>query len=304
MSSILTNMSAMTAVQNLAATQQSLADVQNEISTGLKVSSAKDNAAYYSIATNMRTTTGDLSAVTDSLNLGSSVVGTATSALSTVTGILQQMQQKIVAAQQAGVDKTQVQTDIAALQKQLTATINAASFNGVNLLDNSATTPASTDKNSFVSSVTGTGANFTINTIDLKYSDTALTQSGNTGTKAGILDTVTTGTGSTGVSILNLDVSATGASMQALAAQVSSAITAVTTVASNIGSTSNNLALQKTFTSPLSDSITTGIGSLVDADMNEASTRLNALQTQQQLGVQALSVANQNSQLILKLFQG
>ena len=304
MSSILTNMSAMTAVQNLAATQQSLADVQNEISTGLKVSSAKDNAAYYSIATNMRTTTGDLSAVTDSLNLGSSVVGTATSALSTVTGILQQMQQKIVAAQQAGVDKTQVQTDIAALQKQLTATINAASFNGVNLLDNSATAPAATDKNSFVSSVTGTGANFTINTIDLKYSDTALTQSGNTGTKAGILDTVTTGTGSTGVSILNLDVSATGASMQALAAQVSSAITAVTTVASNIGSTSNNLDLQKTFTSALSDSITTGIGSLVDADMNEASTRLNALQTQQQLGVQALSVANQNSQLILKLFQG
>ena len=304
MSSILTNMSAMTAVQNLAATQQSLADVQNEISTGLKVSSAKDNAPYYSIATNKRTTTGDLSAVTDSLNLGSSVVGTATSALSTVTGILQQMQQKIVAAQQAGVDKTQVQTDIAALQKQLTATINAASFNGVNLLDNSATAPAATDKNSFVSSVTGTGANFTINTIDLKYSDTALTQSGNTGTKAGILDTVTTGTGSTGVSILNLDVSATGASMQALAAQVSSAITAVTTVASNIGSTSNNLDLQKTFTSALSDSITTGIGSLVDADMNEASTRLNALQTQQQLGVQALSVANQNSQLILKLFQG
>ncbi len=78
----------------------------------------------------------------------------------------------------------------------------------------------------------------------------------------------------------------------------------MTKVASNIGSTQNNLDLQKTFTSALSDSITNGVGSLVDADMNEASTRLNALQTQQQLGVQALSVANQNSQLILKLFQG
>ncbi len=304
MSSILTNMSAMSAVSNLAATQKSLADVQNEISTGLKVSGAKDNAAYYSIATNMRTTIGDLSAVTDSLNLGSSVVGTATSALTTVTGILQSMQQKIVAAKQAGVDKTQVQTDISALQSQLTSTINAASFNGVNLLDNSATTPAATDKNSFVSSVTGSGSSFAINSIDLKYSDTALTQSGNTGTKAGILDTVTTGPGSTGVSILNLDVSASGASMDDLAAQVASAITAVTKVSSNIGSTQNNLDLQKTFTSALSDSITSGVGSLVDADMNAASTRLSALQTQQQLGVQALSVANQNSQLILKLFGG
>lgn len=297
MSSILTNMSAMTAVQNLAATQKSLADVQNEISTGLKVSSAKDNAAYYSIATNMRTTTGDLSAVTDSLNLGSSVVGTATSALSTVTNILQSMQQKIVAAQQAGVDKSQVQTDIAALQKQLSSTINAASFNGVNLLDNAGGTGTS---NSFVSSVTGSGSDFKINTIDLNYSDTALTTSG-AATPSGILDQVS---GTTNVSILTLNVTSGTNTMQALAAQVASAINAVTTVSANIGSTQNNIDLQKTFTSALSNSITTGIGSLVDADMNEASTRLNALQTQQQLGVQALSVANQNSQLILKLFQG
>ncbi len=175
MSSILTNMSAMSAVANLAATQKSLASVQNEISTGLKVSGAKDNAAYYSIATNMRTTVGDLSAVTDSLNLGASVVGTATSALTTVTSILQSMQQKIVAAQQAGVDKTQVQTDISALQKQLTSTINAASFNGVNLLDNAGSTGTT---NSFVSSVTGSGSSFKINTIDLNYSDTPSTTSG------------------------------------------------------------------------------------------------------------------------------
>ena len=189
-----------------------------------------------------------------------------------------------------------MQTDIAALQKQLTSTINAASFNGVNLLDNAGGTGTT---NSFVSSVTGSGSGFKINTIDLAYTDTALTTSG-AGTPSGVLDTVAAGTG---VSILTLDVTGTN-TMQDLAAQVASAITAVTTVSSNIGSTSNNLDLQKTFTSALSDSITTGVGSLVDADMNEASTRLNALQTQQQLGVQALSVANQNSQLILKLFQG
>lgn len=166
MSSILTNMSAMTAVQNLAATQKALADTQNEISTGLKVSSAKDNAAYYSIATAMRTQVGNLSTVTDSLNLGSSVLGTAASALTSITGILQKMQADLTSAQQAGTDKDAIQTDITSLQAQLKSSIQSASFNGVNLLDGSQVgtdqggSSATTGKTgaSFVSTVTGSGA--------------------------------------------------------------------------------------------------------------------------------------------------
>jgi flagellin len=98
----------------------------------------------------------------------------------------------------------------------------------------------------------------------------------------------------------------TGLSSDQLAAaqdQVEAAITALTTAGSKLGSVATNLTSQTTFTSTLSDSLTSGVGSLVDADMNQASTRLNALQTQQQLGIQSLSIANQNTQLILKLFQ-
>ncbi len=110
------------------------------------------------------------------------------------------------------------------------------------------------------------------------------------------------GAGATGV--YELDVTGTSDNNAANLATIGKAITAVQTASENIGATQKNIDIQNTFVSALSDSITTGIGSLVDADMNEASTRLNALQTQQQLGVQALSVANQNSQLILKLFNG
>ena len=298
MSSILTNMSAMSAVANLAATQSALASTENQISTGLKVSSAKDNAAYWSIATSMRTTTGELSAVSDSLNLGSSVVGTAAAALTGTVSIMQKMAQDLVSAQETGTDKDKIETDISALQTQLKSTITSASFNGVNLLDQS---NSSVSKQSIVSSVSGTGTSFAVNTIDIKYSDTALTTSG-ASTKTGILDA----TGSqSGKSILSFSISSSTSSGQltALSQDLATALSSVQTAAAKLGATQNNIDLQSTFVSSLSDSITTGVGSLVDADMNEASTRLNALQTQQQLGIQALSVSNQNSQIILRLFQ-
>jgi flagellin len=299
MSSILTNMSAMSAVANLAATQRSLADTENQISTGLKVSGAKDNAAYWSIATSMKTTTGDLSAVSDSLNLGASVVGTATAALNTTISILQKMQQDLVSAQQASVDKTQIETDISALQNQLKTAVTSASFNGVNLLDQTSTTITS---QSIVSSVTGSGSTFTVNTIDIDYSDTALTTSG-ISPASGILDS---SGAQSGESMLGFSISsATSTGMlTALARDLDTALLKVQTASAKLGATQTNIELQTTFVQALSDSITSGVGSLVDADMNEASTRLNALQTQQQLGIQALSVSNQNSQIILKLFGG
>ena len=282
-SSILTNMSAMSAVQNLTATEKALATTQNQISTGLSVSSAQDNAAYWSIATNMRTQNNDLTTVSSSLNLGASVLGTATAALNSMLTVLQTIQADVVSAQTSGTGSTDIQTEITQLQSQLSNSVSAASFNGVNLLDGSSTGGAS-----FVSSVTGSGAS--VQTQFLSVAGYDFSSASNTA-------------GLDGVGTMNV-AGATSGALAAMLTQVGTAINNVKTASEVIGSTASNITTQSTFVSALADSITTGIGSLVDADMNEASTRLNALQTQQQLGVQALSVANQNSQIILKLFGG
>ena len=283
MSSILTNMSAMSAVTNLAATQKSLADTQNQISTGLAVSSAKDNAAYWSIATNMRTQNNDLATVTSSLNLGASVLGTATSALTNMLTVLQKIQSDVVSAQQSGTDSTAIQADIAQLQTQLTNTVSSASFNGVNVLNG--TTGAQ-----IVASVSGNGASVSTTFLSVTGEDFSSTAS--TGQLVGVNN-------STNFTVVGM----TQGQLSTMLANVGSAISNVQSMSATIGATQKNIDIQSTFVTALSASITTGIGSLVDADMNAASTRLSALQTQQQLGIQALSVANQNSQLILKLFQ-
>lgn len=287
MSSILTNMAAMSAVANLAATQKALAETQNQISTGLKVSSAKDNAAYFTTATNMRTQVSNLSAVSDSLNLATSVIGTATSAISTVTGVLQKMQADLVAAKQPGSDLTSIGTDIASLQAQLGSSVKSASFNGVNLLDGS----NDTNGVNVVTSVTGTGATTVVNTQNIAT----------TGTN---LDLAAGGLAGVNTTALKVTAATTSAQLDTLITAVGTALDTVNKANGTLGATQKNIDLQSTFIKALSDSITTGVGSLVDADMNAASTRLSALQTQQQLGIQALSVANQNSQIILKLFGG
>ncbi len=312
MSSILTNMSAMSALQNLNATQKNLNQIQGQISTGLKIASASDNAAYWSISTSMKADTNALGAVTSALNLGASVLGTATSAMSSVNTILKQMQSDIVTAQTAGTNKGQVQTDVSAQQQSLLSIMGSASFNGVNLLD------GSTSTTSIVSSFTQTASGSTITgTLSVNTSGIAL---GGSGAAGGLLGTAVSGVSSSSAgstasataasgafdskSILGFNLtSATASDLAALSTAIATAITNTTTASASLGQYTTTVNNQLTFTTALSDAITSGVGSLVDADMNEASTRLNALQTQQQLGVQALSIANQNSQLILKLFQ-
>ncbi len=286
MSSILTNASALSAVANLNATQASLAQVQNQISTGLKVSDAEDNAAYFSIATTLRTNISNLSAVSDSLNLGKSVVDTATASVSGITNTLQSLSKLLVAGQQAGTDLTAISTQVKSLQAQLTASISTASFNGVNLLDGTASTTGTLD---FVSGVTGSGASTSVTNLAVDTSSTNLS---------------TTGTGAlVGTAAITVTAGTTSGDLEGFLSTVNAAIASVNTASSALGAAASTIDQQVTFTSALSDSLTTGVGSLVDADLNQASTRLAALQTQQQLGVQSLSVANQNSQILLKLFQ-
>ena len=312
MSSILTNMSAMSAVASLSATQKALATTQSQISTGLKVASAQDNASYWSIATSMRSDIGALGAVGDALNLGTSVVSTAAQAVSSSIGILNQMKDLVVNAQTTGQVNTTIDTQLKQLQAQLRAFSNTATFNGVNLLATSSTAPTNV-----VTSFSKTAAGVvTVGTTSIGLGTSPLYSvaggsQGSTLGGGGVLDTVavggTLGSGS-GFSIDNMVTSSggTAASSTVLTAEqqeLEKAITSLTSTASTLGSIQSNLSEQSTFTKTLSDSLTSGVGSLVDADMNQASTRLNALQTQQQLGIQSLSIANSNSQLILKLFQ-
>ena len=140
MSSLLTNTSAMTALQNLSNTQKNLTQTQSQISSGLAVANASDNAAYWSISTSMKSDVSALGAVSSALNLGASVLGTATSAMNSVETILKQMKADIVTAQTSGTNATQVQSDITAQQQSLISIMNSASFNGVNLLDGSTAT--------------------------------------------------------------------------------------------------------------------------------------------------------------------
>ena len=312
MSSILTNTSAMSALQNLATTQKSLNTTQSQISSGLRVASASDNAAYWSIATTMKSDTGALSAVTDALNLGSSVVSTATAALNSTITLLNKMKDDVITAQTSGTDPVQVQTDISAQQASLKNIMSSASFNGVNLLDGSTSTA------NVVSSFSRNSAGSTVGILEIDTTNIKLSEDGSAG---GLLGAAVSGVtsvsglaGTTGVpggsfdanSILGFQLSSStyATDLTSLSAAIDTAIKNVTSASAQLGNYATNITNQSSFVSALSDAITSGVGSLVDADMNVASTRLQALQTQQQLGIQSLSIANQNSQLILKLFGG
>ncbi len=194
MSSILTNTSAMSALQNLAMTQKNLTTTQSQISSGLRVASASDNAAYWSISTTMKSDTGALSAVTDALNLGSSVVSTATAALNSTITLLNKMKDDVLTAQTSGTDKTQVQTDISAQQASLINIMASASFNGVNLLDGSTATAnvvSSFSRNS-------SGAT-TVGTIAIDTSGIALSSATTQGGLLGASLSVTSAAGTGGV---------------------------------------------------------------------------------------------------------
>ena len=319
MSSLLTNTSAMSALASLTATQKSLSQVQSQISTGLRVANASDNAAYWSISTTMKSDTSALSAVSDALNLGSSTLGVATAALNSTLTIMNKMKADLVTAQTPGTDKTQIQTDITALQSSLKSIVSSASFNGVNLLNATAS-----NTNIVASFSRGTDGTTSVGTIAVSTDNITLTSASGTGILSAAITAATVGgqsvtlggtvTGSSGTgsdgttydanSILGFKLtSSSGTSdLSVMQAAIDTAISQITSAGAALGGTKTNIDNQSTFVSSLSDAITSGVGSLVDADMNVASTRLQALQTQQQLGVQSLSIANQNSQMILKLF--
>ncbi|ESZ29130.1 MULTISPECIES: flagellin [unclassified Mesorhizobium] len=328
MSSIMTNSAALTALQSLNATSKSLTDTQARISTGYKVSQASDNAAYWSIATTMRSDNQAMSTVSDALGLGASKVDTAYTGMSSAIDTINQIKTKLVASYgQTDASKEKTQVEIAALQNQLKAYADGATFSGTNMLSVSTATGTAADVkivSAFNRDATGAAS---ISTIDVNVESIKLYDAGAAPTAKGILDTARLGTTGAAVatasnptlgaaaaatdtySVASLTIfsGGTAASDSQIAQQmnvVDAALKAMTNAATTLGAAKSSIDLQKTFTSNLMDSIDRGVGQLVDADMNKESTRLQALQVQQQLGIQALSIANGSSQSILSLFRG
>ncbi|MBR0689078.1 flagellin [Bradyrhizobium manausense] len=301
MSSLLTNSTAMTALQTLRSVSSQLATTQTRISTGQRVSTASDNAAYWSIATSMRADNAALSAVSDSLGLSAATVDTEYTALTSVvgdsTGGLTKLQSLLVEAKTAGIDRTKIQADVTQIQQQMQGTASAATFNGVNWLSTTTATPTTVD---LVSSYSRVGGTPTTGAITLTVANYSLY----TSSQGGILDKVSGGASVNTIDISTLtDSAADQTTLDGYISQVTAAINSVASAAANLGAVKNRISTNTDFVKSLMDSVDRGIGQLVDADMNQESTRLSALQVQQQLGVQALSIANSSSQSILSLFR-
>ncbi|MBD9373856.1 flagellin [Rhizobium sp. ARZ01] len=320
MTSILTNIAAMSALQTLRSINSSMEETQGRVSSGLRVGEASHNAAYWSIATTMRSDNMALSAVEDALGLGASKVDTAYAGMESAIEVVKEIKKKVVAATEQGVDKKKVQEEIDQLQEQLVSIAQGATFYGENWLVGVTSTgsaganPDKTVVSGFIRNSNGTVA---VKTTAYAFLDTATaTASANVlfdtvdpatgapGTK-GILGTVSAGVSAQSVFTLDINYAAATAVAQMADAldTVENALKAMTSAAAELGSISMRIDLQTEFAAKLSDSIESGIGRLVDADMNEESTRLKALQTQQQLGIQALSIANSSSENILSLFR-
>ena len=442
-SSLLTNSAAMTALQTLSATNKKLDTTQNRISTGLRVATATDNAAYWSIATTMKSDNKALSAVSDALGLGAATLDMMYTGLNSSVEVVSEIKAKLTAARQPGVDRAKIQDEVSSLQKQLRGSADATVFNGENWISVDSEAAGYNDVKSVVSSFSRTGGVVTIDTVNVDAKSIKLFDKTSDATYTGAVTPATAGTltftasavgdpaavpptttGTISVQVgggtaqvidvststtigdlakkfralniegLTVGIDVTGgveklvfasrndqaititngaaaadggataitapaavaaaatnetakgvldktydvyrevnganawtkfsiagendgldiskltdsamdiAALETYVAAVDKALGDITTSASSLGAIKSRVGLQQDFVKSLTDSLDRGIGQLVDADMNAESTRLQALQTQQQLGIQALSIANGNSQSILSLFRG
>jgi flagellin len=274
--SVNTNQPALIALQNLNKTNDEMSGVQSRINTGLAISTAKDNAAVWSIAQDQRADRSALSAVKMSLDRATSITDVALAAGESVSDLLTQMREKVVAAKDTSLStssRTALNADFQGLLKNLTQVINSATFDGANILNGSQ--PANI---TFLADADAA----TVITLNLQN----LSLGGTINTLAAT-DNISTMTQAAAV-LTRLD----------------STMTRVNQAVGSIGSQAKQIDAHNTFVSKLNDVLETGVGNLVDADMAKESARLQALQVKQQLGAQALSIANQAPQIILSLFNG
>ncbi|MGF6172745.1 flagellin [Ensifer sp. 4252] len=308
MTSIMTNNAAMAALSTLRSINSSMETTQDRISSGFRVGNASDNAAYWSIATTMRSDNKALGTVQDALGLGAAKTDVAYTGMKAAISVVDEIKAKLVAASEPGVDKSKVQKEIDQLQDQLRSVVKSASFSGENWLYTASGATAPGTRSIVGSFNRDANGNVSLTTLDVDTTKTMLIDETSTAGTNGLLTADIKDSGGTaisGVSVLSLDIS-TGVTATTLAnylSGVDTVLKAMTDSAADLGAVNKRVDLQKDFVDNLMDSIESGVGKLVDADMNEESTRLKALQTQQQLGIQALTIANTNSQNILSLFK-
>lgn len=274
MLSVNTNYGALVALQNLNATNAALAETQNRVNTGQRISGPKDNGAIFAIAQGLRTDMQALNSVTNSLNRAISVVDTGIAAGTAVADLLKEMKEKALAAKDGAIDanaRAAYNADFVALRDQITKTLSNAAFDGSNLVTSTTSNLQALANADGSSYVTATGRNMSL---------------------GGSIVTV----GAAG------NVS-TAAAASTMVATIETSMNNLTLALAQLGTDSKKLGVHKTFISKLSSELENGIGNLVDADLAVESARLQALQTKQQLGVQALSIANQAPSILLGLFR-
>jgi flagellin len=291
--SILTNYGAMTALQNLQATQANLANTQNQISSGLKVSSASDNASAWTIATTMKANITSLNQVSQDLGNAQSILNTAVAGAGQITSLVSQIRAAVSSFTDTSQNQGAIQGSVNQLVNQIGATIQSSSFNGVNLLDssqsNGLTFLAATNND-----YSGGGTSPTISTgagVDLSST------SANAAASA-----FYTLVGGLAAAITNANPATQQTNLDTALSQIDAFNKVVQGQAAQFGSTQANVTSQQTFVNNLANSMQNGVSNMIDANMTQESAQLSALQTQQQLGTQALSIANQAPQMILKLF--
>jgi len=272
--SVHTNDAALIALQNLNNTGSQLQDVQNRISTGLAINNAKDNAAVWAIAQGQRADIGSLASVKSSLDRATSIADVASTAGATISDLLVQMKANVVGALDPSIDtasRNALDSAFKSELRQITSIIQNANFDGANLLDGSVA------QIKFIANANATG------TITLSSQNLTL---------GGTIITLPSTSSITSVATASIAL-----------AQLSASILNTNQALGNLGSQSKEISNHNLFVQKLSDQLQTGVGNLVDADLARESARLQSLQVQQQLGTQALSIANQAPQIILSLFK-
>ena len=272
--SVNNNPGALIALQNLTSTEAQLQKAQNQISTGLAVSSPSDNGAIWAIAQNQRATAQSLDSVTQSLQRAQSTIDVATSAGQSVSDLLNQLKSKALAASDTSLDtasRAALNADFTSLRNQITTVVDNASFNGANLIDSGA-------KNIYALANAAGTSSLTVAAQDLSL-------------------------GGSNVTLASTASISTATLAQNAISVIQTSITNVNNALAKLGTADNALTSQQTFVSNLQDTIDTGVGNLVNANLAKESAQLQALQTKQQLGIQALSIANSSSSSLLSLFR-
>ena len=273
--SVNTNAGALTALQYLSATQGALAKTQTAINSGMKVASARDDGAIYAIAQNQRGAVAGYTSVINSINNGTSSIDVALSAGQSISDLLIQLKQKALSAADSSLDTASRQalnSDFTALRDQISTIVKNAVFNGFNLVDGSTTQITALASADGTRRITTSAQNLSL--------------------------------GGTNVTLASTATISTQAKASTLVATIQTSLTNVNAALAKLSAGAAKFSIQATFAQNLSDTLTIGIGNLVDANMAQESASLQSLQVKQQLGIQALSIANQAPQTILGLFQG